>query len=96
MTTNAPATDAFIDELRADPRFATCAEPIRTGLMEIDRKADDDSRPDSPDHAEFFAGMEYIFSNRSRPLVERFEKLREFSGLEGSPVVVNLKEFTGW
>ena len=90
MTTNSPSIDKFIDELRHS-RFAEFADGFYSDLTGIDRLADD-----SPDHAEFFDGLEFIFSQRWRPLDERLGKMVEFAKLTGNPVVVVMREFCGW
>jgi hypothetical protein len=90
MTTNAPSIDRFVDELRADPIYSEFADEVYAGLSEVDRKADT-----CPDHAEFFAGLQWLFQ-QPRPIDERLAKLCEFTKLEGSPVVLNMREWTGW
>jgi hypothetical protein len=91
MTTHSPSIERFCEELRRDPQFAELADLWHAGLTEVDRLADN-----SPDHAEFFEALKFIFSNQWHPLGERLDKMCELNKLEGHPVVVNLKEFTGW
>jgi hypothetical protein len=91
MTTHSPSIDCFCEELRADPQLSKFADQFHSGLTEIDRLADD-----SPDHAEIFFGLEFIFGRQSRPIAERVAKMAELLKLEGHPVIVDLKAFTGW
>jgi hypothetical protein len=90
MTTNAESISRFCDEMRASPQFAEFADGFYSSLTGIDRLADD-----SPDHAEFLDGLKYIWEN-PHPLAERVCKMVEFSKLTGNPVVVVMREFTGW
>jgi hypothetical protein len=90
MTTNSPAIDAFVDEMRRDPQFADFADGFHSSLTGIDRQADD-----SPDHAEFLDGLMWIWE-QPRPLAERVCKMVEFAKLTGNPVVVVMRDFCGW
>jgi hypothetical protein len=94
MTTHSPSIDRFCEEICRDPIFGDLADSFRAGLSEVDRLADD-----SPDHAEFFAGLEWIFSTQSRSVGERLAKMSAFGDLikdKGRLVVVDLPRFTGW
>jgi hypothetical protein len=92
MTTNTPSIDRFVDELRAVyPQGAEFVEQVRTGLMDIDRKADD-----CPDHAAFFAGLQWIYEHESHPVAERLEQMSKLANFKKGYVVVDLPEFTGW
>jgi hypothetical protein len=91
MSTNSPAIDAFVDELRADPQFAEFADGFHSSLTGIDRLGDQGS----VDHIEFFDGLMWI-AEQPRPLGERLGKMVEFTKLDGHPVVVVMKAFCGW
>jgi hypothetical protein len=90
MSTHSDSINRFCDEVRADPQFAEFADGFRSSLIDIDRLADD-----SPDHAEFLDGLKWIWE-QPRSIGERLTKMMQFTGLEGSPVVCDLPEFTGW
>ena len=81
--------ERFCEELRGNSRFAEFADEFRTHLTDIDRLADE-----SPDHAELFDGLQWIFSQQSRSVGER--PLVEFIGVQCHPVVVDMESFTGW
>jgi hypothetical protein len=91
MSTHSDSINCFCDEMRRHPEFSKFADGFRTDLTGIDRLADD-----SPDHAEFFDGLEFIFSQRWRSLDERLSKMVEFTKLTGNPVVCVMREFVGW
>jgi hypothetical protein len=94
MTTNSCSIDCFCEELRGDPRFSELADQFHAGLTEVDRLADD-----SPDLAEFWRGLQHIFTRQSRPLSERINKLIAFNDLrigKDGLVVVDLVRFAGW
>jgi hypothetical protein len=94
MTTHGREISEFVSEVRADPEFSVLAELFHAGLSEADRIADN-----SVDHAEFFRGLQHIFTKQSRPLNERINKLIEFDDLRKGKdglVVVDLREFCGW
>jgi hypothetical protein len=95
MTTHSPSINAFCEELRRDPQFSDLAGPFRASLTEIDRLGDGNNK-NSPDFAEFFSGLEFIFSRQSRPIAERLTKMAEFRELQGHPVIVDLEQFCGW
>jgi hypothetical protein len=95
MTTHSLSIGQFCDELASDPIFSELAEQFRAGLTEIDRRADKGDK-NSPDFAEFFTGLEFIFSNKARSVGERLGKMAELMKLEGHPVVVDMMEFTQW
>jgi hypothetical protein len=83
------AVNAFLDECRADPRYAAhvpaIAEPLESLYLESN---------DTADAIAFMDAVTWVLK-QPRTLDERIEVLGRLFSLNGK-VTVNLREFTGW
>jgi hypothetical protein len=81
--------EQFLTEMRADPRFADCANPVSAALDAIDREADGNT-----DAAAFFECVRWVLE-RPRTTEEKLDVLKRLLELQGR-VTVNMRLFTGW
>ena len=83
------AVDAFLDECRADPRYAADAPTIAEALEALYLEGDD-----SADAIALMDAVTWVLK-QPRTLDERFEVLGRLLSLNGK-ITVDLREFTGW
>lgn len=83
--------DSWLEELAALPGMAGQVELMREGFDELYRQGDD-----SPDHAEFFEGLRWIAAHTNKTAIERLEMMSKLYEREGHPVILDMREFTGW
>ena len=83
------AVKAFLDECRADPRYAADAPDIAEALEALYLEGDD-----TADAIAFMDAVTWVL-RQPRALDERFEVLGRLFSLNGK-VTVDLREFTGW
>jgi hypothetical protein len=83
------AVDIFLNECRADPRYAADAPTIAEALEGLYLEGDD-----SPDAIALMDAMTWVVK-QPRSLDERFEVLGRLLSLNGK-INVDLREFTGW
>jgi hypothetical protein len=83
------AVDAFLDECRADPRYAADAPAIAEALDALYLEGED-----SPDAIALMDAVNWVLQ-QPRTLDERFEVLGRLFSLNGK-ITADLREFTGW
>jgi len=83
------AVDAFLDECRADPRYAADAPAIAEALEALCLEGED-----SPDAIALMDAVNWVLK-QPRTLDERFEVLGRLFSLNGK-INVDLREFAGW
>jgi len=83
------AVKAFLDECRADPRYAADAPAIAEALEALCLEGED-----SPDAIALMDAVTWVLK-QPRTLDERFEVLGRLFSLNGK-INVDLREFAGW
>jgi hypothetical protein len=85
-----PAAAKFADELRADPRFAPCADQFEESWEFLNDEAHTNG-----DALELADALSWVMSE-PRSLDERFEAMTKLMSLEGKVRISNLRRFLGW
>jgi hypothetical protein len=80
----------FLDEIRADPRYAPAADQMEQGLEEIFAEADENG-----DALELTDGLTWIMK-QPRPLEDRLAAHGKLLSLKGKVRIKSLREFLGW
>jgi hypothetical protein len=87
-----PIVNKFIDELRGgDPQLAAMADEFKQAACAIEHEA-----VTNRDARTLFKAVCWIIRRNDHTLAERFEALGKLFALPRGPVVIGMKQLTGW
>jgi hypothetical protein len=84
-----PQLDAFLEELRADPRFAPVVDDVEEAASAISEG------DDLGDALEFYEALTWI-ARQPRSVEARLAAMQKIGELKGKVHIPSLRDFLGW